>query len=114
MATQKKMFVEGKFTHPPHRKDRYPLPDYKDPRARRVLEFLMLILYPEKLARVTITVGNTIFGAYIHEQVVDWTLVIRYTVRKLLAGIGKSKPTSIFPYLLHLYLRSREIVTLHA
>ena len=68
-----------------------------------MLEFLIPILYPEKLARITITVGNTIFGAYTGERVVDSALVVRDMVRMLLARIGKSKPTPICPYLLHLY-----------
>ena len=64
----------------------------------------MPILYPEKPARVTVTVGNTIFGAYTEEREVDWALVIRDVVRRLLTGVGKSKPTPICPYLLHLYI----------
>ena len=103
MATHGKKYVEGKLTHPPHPKDGYALPDCKDQRAKRVLEFLISIFYPKKLARITVTVGNRIFEAYTSERVVDWTLVIRDTIKQLLAGIGKSKPTSICPYLLHLY-----------
>ena len=57
-----------------------------------------------KPTRVMVTVGNTIFGAYTGEREVDWMLVIRDTVRRLLTGIGKSKPTPICPYLLHLYI----------
>ena len=53
--------------------------------------------------RITITIGNTIFGAYIVERVADWALVMRNTVKRLLAGIGRSTPTPICPYLLHLY-----------
>ena len=103
MVTRGEKFMEGKSIHPPHSKDRYPLPDCKDLRARRMLEFLIPILYPEKPARVTITIGNTIFGAYTSERVVDWALVVKDIVRRLLTGIGKSKSTSICPYLLHLY-----------
>ena len=103
MATRGEKFVEGKFTHPSHFKDGYPLPDCKDPRTRRMLEFLIPILYLEKPTRVTIMVGNMVFGVYTSERVVDWALVIRDMVRRLLAGIGKSKPTPICPYLLHLY-----------
>ena len=51
-----------------------------------------------------VTVGNSIFGAYTGEWDVDWALVMRDTVRRLLTGIGKSKPTLICPYLLHLYI----------
>ena len=68
-----------------------------------MLEFLIPILYPKKPARVTITIGNTIFEAYTSERVVDWALVVRDTVRRLLTKIGKSKPIPICPYLLYLY-----------
>ena len=91
MATRAKRFAEGKFANPPHPKDGYPLSKCKDPRARRMLEFVVPFLYPEKSARVTITVGNTIFGAFTGEREVDWALVIRDIVRRLLNGVGKSK-----------------------
>ena len=55
-------------------------------------------------ARVTVTVGNTIFGACTREQEVDWALVIWDAVRRLLTGVSKSKPTPTCPYLLHLYI----------
>ena len=45
--------------------------DCKDPRVKRVLEFLVPLLYPEKPTRVMITVGNTIFGALSGERPVD-------------------------------------------
>ena len=68
-----------------------------------MLEFLIPIFYLEKPTRIIVTVGNTIFGAYTSEWVVEYALVLRDMVRQLLARIGKSKPTSICPYLLHLY-----------
>ena len=95
--------MEDKFTHPSYPKDGYPLLDCNDQRARRMLEFFIPILYPGKPTRVTISVGNMVFGAYTGKRVVDWALVIRDTVRRLLAGIEKSKPTPICSYLLHLY-----------
>ena len=104
MATQGEKYAEGKFTHPPHPKNGYPLPNCKDLRARRLLEFLVYVFYPEKLVQVTITARNTIFGAYTSEQEVDWALVMRDTVRWLLARIGKSKPMPIYPYLLNMYV----------
>ena len=90
-------YAEGKFANPPHPKDGYSLPECTDPRVRRILEFLVLILYPEKLARVTVTIENTIFGAYIGEHEVDWALVIWDVVRRLLTGVGKSKSTPHLP-----------------
>ena len=104
MATRAERYAEGKFANQPHPKDRYSLPECTDPRARQVLEFLVPILYLEKPAKVTVTVGNTIFGAYTGEQEVDWALVIRNVVKRLLTGVGISKPTPICPYLLHLYI----------
>ena len=104
MATRAEKFAEGKFANPPHPKDSYSLPECKDPRVRRMLEFVVLILYPEKLARVIVTVWNTIFGAYTGKREVDWALVIRDTVKRLLTEIGKSKPMPICLYLLHLYI----------
>ena len=104
MATRAERFAEGKFANSPHPKDGYPLPECKDSRTRQMLEFVVLILYPQKPTWVTITVGNTIFGAYTKEREVDWTLVMRDTVRRLLTGVGKSKPSPICLYLLHLYI----------
>ena len=46
-------FTQGKFHNPVHNKDGYLIADCKDPRARRVLEFLVLIMFPDKGARVT-------------------------------------------------------------
>ena len=108
-AMQGEKFVEGKFSHPPHPKDGYALPNCKDPRANRVLEFLISILYPEKPARVTVIVGNTIFVALMEEREVDWALVIRNTVKRLFAAIGQSKPTVICPYVFHLYYAHKTI-----
>ena len=96
--------AEGKFANPSHPKDGYSLLECTNLRARWVLEFLVPILYPEKPTRVTVTMGNTIFGAYTREWEVDWALVIQDVVRRLLNGVGKSKPTPICPYLLNVYI----------
>ena len=83
--------------------------DFKDPRARRVLEFLVPLLYLEKPTRVMITVGNTIFGALSGERPVDWKIVVKDLVQRLLSGMGKSKATPICPYVFHLY-HSQELL----
>ena len=77
--------------------------DCKDPRVKRLLEFLVPLLYLEKPTRVTITVGNTIFGALSGERPVDWGIVVKDLVQRLLSGMGKSKATPICPYIFHLY-----------
>ena len=51
-------FVGGKFFNPPHPEDGYAPLDCKDPRAKRVLEFLISIFYPRKLASVIVIVGG--------------------------------------------------------
>ena len=68
-----------------------------------MLEFLVPLLYPEKPTRVTITVGNTIFGALSGERPVDWGIVVKDLVQRLLSEMGKSKATPICPYVFHLY-----------
>ena len=60
-------------------------------------------MYPEKPTRVTNTVGNTIFGALSGERPVDWGIVVKELVQRLLSGMGKSKATPICPYVFHLY-----------
>ena len=64
-------FIGRKFRNAANPKDRFPIADCKDSRTKRVLEFLIPILYPEKPTRVTVTVGNTIFGALLGERKVD-------------------------------------------
>ena len=71
MASRTDCFIDGKFFTCVNPKDGYVVSKCKDARARRVLEFLVPILYPEKPTRVTIKVGNTIFGALSEERPVD-------------------------------------------
>ena len=49
-------------------KDGFAIADYEDARAKRVLKFLIPILYREKPTRVTVTMGNTIFGALLGKR----------------------------------------------
>ena len=71
MASRMDRFIDGMFFNRVNPKDGYAVVDCKDPRAKRVLEFLVPLLYPEKPTRVTITVGNTIFGALSGGRLVD-------------------------------------------
>ena len=56
-------WINRKFDSSINPKDGYVVSDYVDPKERRVLEFVVPILYPEKSGRVTKEIGNTIFGA---------------------------------------------------
>ena len=103
MASRTDRFIDGMFSGKVNPKDGYAVADCRDPRVRRLLEFLVPLLYPEKPTRVTITVGNTIFGALSGERPVDWGVVVKDVVQRLLSGMGKSKATPICPYIFHLY-----------
>ena len=103
MASRTDRFIDGMFSGRVNPKDGYAVADCKDPRIKRVLEFLVPLLYPEKPMRVTITIDNTIFGALSRERPVDWGIVVKDLVQRLLSGMGKSKATPICPYIFHLY-----------
>ena len=94
---------EGRFMHQLDPKDGYSVSDCRIDRNRRLLEFLILIVHPDKPTRVTITIGNTIFGALDGGREVDWGVVFRDMVQRLAKGVGKPKPTPICPFLFHLY-----------
>ena len=111
MASRTDRFIDGMFSGRVNPKDGYAVADCKDPRVKRVLEFLVPLLYPEKPTRVTITVENTIFGALSGERPIDWGIVVKDLVQRLLSGIGKSKATPICPYIFHLY-HSHELLLL--
>ena len=102
MASRTDCFIEGKFFSRVNPKYGFMVLDCKEARARKVLEFLVP-LYLEKPTRVTITVGNTIFGALSTERLVDWEAVLKDVVQPLYLGMGKSKATPLCPYIFHLY-----------
>ena len=77
--------------------------DCKDFRAKQVLEFLIPILYPEKSTRVTVMVGNTVFGALMGDRPVDWGFLIYDVVTRMVGLVSKGKPTMVCPFMFHLY-----------
>ena len=109
-ASRTDKFIGGKFRNTANPKDGFAIANYEDSRAKRVLEFLIPILYPEKPTRVTVTVRNTIFGALLDERKVDWGVVLQAVVAKLVEGARKLKATPIGPYLFHLY-RGQELLS---
>ena len=103
MASQTDRYIDGMFSGRINPKDGYAVADCKDPRVKRVFGFLVPLLYSGKPTRITITVGNTIFGALSGERPVGWGIVVKDVVKRLLSGMGKSKATLIYPYMFHLY-----------
>ena len=79
--------------------------DCIDPRERKVLEFIIPILYLEKPNRIIVTMDNTIFGALSGVRKFSWGLIFQEVVDKLVSGLEKGKPSPISPYLFHLYHR---------
>ena len=62
-ASRKDTHFAGKFRAENDPKDWFYPVDCRNPRECRVIEFLLPILYPGKLKRLSITMANTIFGA---------------------------------------------------
>ena len=108
-------FVGRKFRNLVNPKDGFAIVYCEDERAKRVLEFLILILYHKKPTQITVTVGNTIFGALLGEWKVDWGIILQSIVAKLVENALKHNAILIRPYLFHMYVEQevlllREIV----
>src|SRR5665811_1605460 len=99
-------WVDGKFQSPINSKDGHSVEDCIDPRERRVLEFIIPIIYLEKPRQVTKEIGNTIFGALAGEYKVNWGQLGQEVVGHLVANLEKGKASPISPYLFHLYYRN--------
>jgi hypothetical protein len=69
LAGRKDEYVKECFKDLPSLKDGYSIDDCKDPRHRRLLAFLVPIVYPEKPNRITVTWGNTI---YKQVEIIPW------------------------------------------
>ena len=102
MANRTDKYVEDKFLHEVDPKDGFLVRECKDARKRRLLEFLVPIVHPDKPTRVTRTLGNTIFGAISGERSVDWSIIFMELVNWLVGGAGKAKSTPIYPFFYHL------------
>jgi hypothetical protein len=102
LAGRKDEYVKECFKDLPSSKDGYSIDDCKDLWHRRLLVFLVPIVYLEKPNRITVTWGNTIFGANGGRKV-NWARVITTLVIQLAARVGKSRATPICPFLYHLY-----------
>ena len=77
LANRMDGYIEGHFMHQVDSKDDYAVEDCRNSRQRRVLEFLVPIIHLDKPTRVTITIGNTIFGALNGGREGDWGVVFR-------------------------------------
>ena len=103
LCSRNKDYTQGRFSNPAHSKDGYLVSDCKNLRYRRVLEFLVSILLPDKSTRVTIEVASTIIACFEGRRFVDWRVIFYNTVKRMVSGIGGTKPSSLSPFLFHLY-----------
>jgi hypothetical protein len=103
LAGRKDEYVKDCFKDLLSLKDGYSIEDCKDPRHRRLLVFLVPIVYSEKPNRITVTWGNTIFEALNGGRKVNWARVITTLIIQLAARVGKSCASLICPFLYHLY-----------
>ena len=104
-ASRKDTYFVGKFKTEHDPKDGFHSGDYRNPRERRVIEFLLPILYLQNPKRLSIMMVNTIFGALSGTRLVNWGQLIQELVEKSIPHIGK-KPSPLSPYSLHLYQRN--------
>ena len=102
-ASRTDKYIVGQFQNLINPKDGFAVGDCEDFWTKQVLEFLVLILYPEKPTRVTMTVGNTFFGALLEDRVVDWGLLLSDIVGSMVGLVSKEKLTMVCPYMFHLY-----------
>ena len=105
MANWTDKFVEGKLLHEVDPKDGFLVKDCRNDHKRRVLEFLVPIVHPDKPTRVTQTLGNTIFEVLEGDRLINWAKIFMDLVHRLVGGAGKSKATHIYPFLYHLYVQ---------
>ena len=80
LAGRKDGLCAGKFRGDVDPKEGLHPANCRNPRERRVLEFLMPILYPEKPKRISLTMANTLFGALSGIRPMNWALLIHKIV----------------------------------
>ena len=76
MALRSDKYMDSKFMHIVDPKDGFLVKDCRDAQKLRLLEFLVPIIHQKKPTRVTITLGNTIFGV-LEDCLVDWGVFFR-------------------------------------
>lgn len=75
-ALQTNKYRNGKFSNLVNPKGGYTVANCKNLRFRTIVEFLVLILNPERPTHITITLANTIFGALFGDRKINWWIVI--------------------------------------
>jgi hypothetical protein len=92
----------GKFTGDADPKEEFHPANCRSKRDKKVLEFLLPILNPDKPKRISLTMANTLFGEMSGIKPVNWGILIHEVVTRALPHIGR-KPSFLSPFILHLY-----------
>jgi hypothetical protein len=90
----------GKFRGDVDPKEGFHPANCRSKRDRRVLEFLLPILNPDKPKRISLTMANTLFGAMSGIRPVNWGILIHEVIARALPHIGR-KPSFLSPFILH-------------
>ena len=94
---------KSKYIKPIHPKNGYNILDCADEQEKRVLEFLAPIVNPDKPTWLIVSLSNCIFDTLTGAREIRWGLVIKEIVRKMVVGLGISKPSELTPFSYHLY-----------
>ena len=101
-AGRKDGMFAGKFRGDVDPKEGLHPSNCRNPRERRMLEFLMPIINPEKPKRISLTMANTLFDAFSGVRPVNWGLMFHEVVGRAIPNI-RWKPSYLSPFLFHLY-----------
>ena len=101
-ASRKISLYVGKFRRDHDPKDGFHPGNCRNPRERKIIEFNLPILSPEKPKHLSITMANTLFEAISGVCPVNWGRLIQEYVEESIPHIGR-KPSFLSPYILHLY-----------
>ena len=102
LASRRDTFYTEKFRGDNDPKEGFHPGNCWSKRERKVLEFLMPVLNPEKPKRIGLTLANTLFGALSGSRPVNWGLLYHEDVAKAIPNIGK-KSSFLSPFIFHLY-----------
>ena len=75
-CSRSKNFTGGRFSSASHRNDSLLVADCIDADVKKVLEYLVHILYPKRPTYCTLFLAGTIMDSYYEERKVAWGKVI--------------------------------------
>ncbi|CAM6129143.1 unnamed protein product [Calypogeia fissa] len=74
---------------------------------RRVLAFLVPLIYPERPNRVTVKIGSTIIASYLRMRKISWPKILEDVISKQVKILESKTPSSLSCYLAHIYFHQK-------